>query len=366
MDSTMPRTNPGQQGFALIALFALMIPMLIIVVAFSTTMTGRTNELRVELDEELALLACESGVDDAIYQGRIGDLTDGGNYNRTLGSGQSFVVEPTYLGKDGKDNDGDSATDEEDEDVFQIIVTGSYRQTSRRVAAYLGPVPLLPIMEAAVTTHDPNVTIWLPGTPVVTGDDTDVDGGGGSGPDVPGLAIAPPGDVAHLDSELTGSERTAVQGVGPSPSLGVATAIDVPSLVTQIQNVANLILTSDQYSSFDFGDASALPVPTTTIAYRNGNVKFAGNSRGAGILVVTGNLTITGNFRYDGVIIVLGKVDNSAGTAQVYGSIVQGPNGGAITFKGTADVRYSSEAIDLANSASGAYVAFIGWQELAR
>jgi hypothetical protein len=360
---TKTRQRAGQHGFALIALFALMIPMLIIVGAFSSTMTGRTNELRVELDEELALLACESGVDDAIYQGRIGNLTSGGNYNRSLGNGQSFVVEPTYLGDDSQDNDGDSKVDEKDEDVFQIIVTGRYRQTQRRIAAYLGPIPLLPAIEAAVVTHDPNVAVQLQGTPLITGNDTNINGGAGPGPNVPGIAIAPPGTVSHLDSELTGSERTKVQGIGPSPSLGVATAIDIPTLVAQIQNVANLVLTSDQYSSFTFGDASA---DTTKIAYRNGNVKFAGNTRGAGILVVTGNLTVVGNFRYDGVIIVLGEIDNSAGTAQIYGSILQGPAGGAITFKGTADVRYSSEAVALANSASGAYVSFIGWQELAR
>jgi hypothetical protein len=231
------------------------------------------------------------------------------------------------------------------------------------VAAYLGPVPLLPPIEAAVVTQDPNVIIKLQGTPLITGDDTDVDGGAGSGPDVPGIAIAPPGTVAYLDSELTGSEPSKVQGLGPSPSLGVAATIDIATLVAQIQNVANLVLTSDQYSDYSFGDASA---GTTTITYRNGNVKFAGDTRGAGILVVTGNLTMVGNFRYDGVIIVLGKIENSAGTAQVYGSILQGPAGGEITLKGTADLRYSSEAIALANSAAGGYVSFIGWQELAR
>ena len=120
----MRKQDLREHGFVLVALFTLMIPLLIVVVAFSVTMTGRSNELRGEFGEEKALLAAESGVDDAIYRGRTGTL-DGTQYNRNIGLGQSFEVEPTYLKSDGKDNDGDSNIDEDDEDVFQIIVTGT-------------------------------------------------------------------------------------------------------------------------------------------------------------------------------------------------------------------------------------------------
>jgi len=363
MDNTTAIQRTGQQGFALIALFALMIPMLVVVVAFSTSMSGRTNELRVELDEELALLAAESGVDDAIYQGRIGGLTDGGDYTRSLGNGQSFKVQPTHLKIDSKDNDGDTNVDEDDEDVFQIIVTGTYRQTSRRLAAYLGPVPLLPTIEAAVTLQDPNILIKLNGTPFVSGNNKDIDGSAGSGPDVPGLAITLPGTVAHLLSELSPSEESQVVGAGGTPSVATATTVDLTTLITQIKNIADLVLTSTMYADFDFGDGSA---GTAKITYRNGDVTFAGNSRGAGILVVSGDLYMKGTFRFDGVIIVLGKIVNSAGTAEIYGAMLQGPTAGLLETKGTMDVHYSAEAVALANSVSGRYVSFIGWQELAR
>ena len=352
-----------EQGFVLVTLFTLMIPMLIVVVAFSSAMTSRSNELRTEFDQERALLACESGVDDAIYQGKIGGLSGGLDYGRDLGGGQAFTVETTYLKTDGLDNDNDGNIDEDDEDVFQVIVTGTYRQTSRRLAAYLGPVPLLPTIEGAVATQDPNVSILLQGTPLISGTDTNINGTPGSGVDVPGFAIAPPGTIAHLLSELSPSEQTKVVGPGGPPSLGLATAVDVPGLAVQLQNMANIVLTSDQYASFDFGDGSA---GTANITYRNGDVTFAGNTRGAGILIVTGDLEMKGNFRFDGVIIVLGKVDNSAGTARVYGSILQGPSGGNFEAKGTFDLRYSSEAITLANSVSGRYVALNGWQEISR
>ena len=46
--------------------------------------------------------------------------------------------------------------------------------------------------------------------------------------------------------------------------------------------------------------------------------------------------------------------------------MIQGPTGAQIDNRGTLDLLYSSEAIAIANSTSGMYVSFNGWQELAR
>ena len=363
MKATAEKQNTQETGFALVAILAMVVPMLVVVVAFTATMTSRSNELRIEIDQELALLAAESGVDDAIYRGRIGNLKDGDIYTRDLGAGQNFQVDCTYLRADGKDNDGDGITDEADEDVFQVVVTGTYRQTTRRVAAYLGPIPLLPTIDAAMATQDPNISIVLGGSPLISGNNLKINGGNGSGPDVPALSIAAPGTVAHLLSELSPTEQTKVVGPGGPPSLGTADAIDLTTLVAQLRNSANLILTSNMYPSYSFGDGGT---GTANITYRDGNVTFSGTSSGAGVLVVTGDLEMMGTFRFDGVIIVLGKILNSAGTASVYGSILQGPTGGTLEAKGTLDIHYSSEAISLANNVSGQYVAFNGWQELSQ
>ena len=47
------RQDAQEQGFVLVTLFTLMIPMLVVVVAFSTAMTSRSNELRTEFDQEM-------------------------------------------------------------------------------------------------------------------------------------------------------------------------------------------------------------------------------------------------------------------------------------------------------------------------
>jgi hypothetical protein len=133
--------------------------------------------------------------------------------------------------------------------------------------------------------------------------------------------------------------------------------------VALVQNSANLVLTNRRYSAFDFGSGLS---GEATVAYRDGDVAFSGNSHGAGILVVTGDLEVSGTFRFDGVVIVLGDIHLGSGTAQIYGALVQGPNGRIVSTRGTMDVRYSSEAIQLARSVTGRYVAFNGWQELER
>ncbi len=363
MGMTAATQGTQESGFVLYGIFAMLIPILVALVAVTTDINNKSSELRCEVEQELALLAAESGIDGAMYEARLGRLKDGDVYKRKLGGAQSFDAEVTYLKNDGKDNDGDGSIDENDEDAFQVVVAGTYRGTTRRLAAYVGPVPPLPKLDAAFATQDPNIAITLMGASLVSGFDKRIDGSAGTGSDRAGIAIAPPGTVAHLTSELTGGEPNKVEGAGGLPSLDTTNFVDLTTLVTQYKNAADRILTADHYTDYSFGNGL---LGTSMIAYREGNVKFDGTSRGAGILVVTGDLEIAGTFRYDGVVIVLGKVNNSAGTANIYGSILQGPKGGTLVLKGTADIVYSTEAIALADKAAGNYVAFNGWQEIAR
>ena len=353
-----------ESGFIMVAMVIILLPLTLVVAAFMSSMTGRSLRLREEVVQEKALLAAESGLDHAIYVSRTGGLTDGDMLVRAFGRGMAFSVEPTYMGGDGLDNDSDGDTDEADEDIFRVIIRGTYRGATRRLAAYLGATSTLPTVEAAVTGQSPSVGVQLPGTPMISGKNTNIDGSRGNpAEDVTGMLIATPGTVAHLLTEITADELDNVDGLGGTPSLGVTSPIDLPAIVTDAKNAASIVLTNNEYSSFNFGDAS---VGNAYITYREGDVKFTGDTRGAGLLVVTGKLEMVGNFRFDGVIIVMGDIDNSAGIAQVYGGILSGPASGQFTFKGTSGVYFSSQAIDIANTLTSRYVVFNGWQELSR
>lgn len=353
-------------GFIMVAMVIMLLPLTLIVAAFMSNMTGRAFRLREEVVQEKALLAAESGLDEAIYLAQTTGLTDGSIFARSFGKGMAFSVEPTYLGADLKDNDGDGDFDESDEDVYQLIIRGTYRGVTRRLAAYLGSASTLPLVSGAMSFQNAPTDIELKGSPLITGTDTNIDGSPGDpAKDVPGLVVAAPDTEADLLALLTPAEQSSVQGVGPTPSLGTAPPVDVDLIAEEAKNAANIVLTNPSYSSYDFGDASDSP-PTGFITYREGDVKFSGNSRGAGMLVVTGNLTINGMFRFDGVIVCLGDIINSAGTAQVYGGILLGPTSNFVTLKGTADIYFSSQAIKIANNLTSRYVAFNGWQELSR
>ena len=278
-------------GFILVTLLTLMVPMVIVVAAVTGAMAGKGNELLVELDREVALLAAESGLDHALHGARTGALADGTIYNHEIGSDQSFMVTVTALATDGADNDNDGQIDEANEDGFRIVVTGKYRTAMRQLVGFIGPVPRLPAIHDAV-------------------------------------------------------ERST---------------FDLAPLASRLGQSADIVLTSDDYTAADLGHADTR---TTHISYRDGDVRFSGETRGAGILVVTGDLEVEGTFRFDGVIIVLGKISSTAKQAVVRGSILLGQEAGRTELGDTFDVQHSQEAVHLANSMSGEYVALNGWQEL--
>jgi len=352
------------QGFVLIALLAMLLPLVLIIGASTATMNSRSSRLQAEIALEKSLLAAESGLDAAIFEANEGSLTHGDSFSLQYAPDHSYTVDPTYLGNDLTDNDSDGLIDEADEDVFQLVIAGTYQNTTRRIAAYLGPVPGLTAPASAVTFQNPGVTLDLRGSSAVTGDNYNIDGTrGSSAADMPGMTTVSPGTVATLGSELTGSEPSMVTGVGGTPSLAATAPTDLTELVALLRNAANITLTNSLYAAYSFGDAST---GSLNVIFRDGDVKFAGNSQGAGILVVTGDLTAVGTFRFDGIVIVLGDIKNSSGNMLVNGAVIQGPAGGLFQLKGTGDFRYSQEAVDLARSLSGVYVIFKGWQELTR
>jgi hypothetical protein len=359
-DSTLtPPREPRERGFALVMVFGILIPAVLLVAALSSVLNSRNDELQQERALERALHAAESGIDLAIFRGRRGLLTHNQTYTHYFAPTTSYRVVATHLLVDGQDNDGDALIDaaDDNEDVFQVEVVGQYRNVTRRLAAYLGPMPLLPDVRTALGIANPGINLQLGGSCSLSG----MDHSGSY--DVPGLTIFAPGTVADLNTTLTPAEQGRINGPGGPPSVGTIPAINLVDLVSIIQNVADLVLTSASYSGLLFGDAVT---NDPRITYRAGNLRLAGNSRGAGILVVTGNLEVLGNFEFTGLIVVLGNIVNSSGSALIRGAMLQGPTATTVDLTGNFDLQFSSDALGLANSKTGLYVAFNGWQELQR
>lgn len=107
--------------------------------------------------------------------------------------------------------------------------------------------------------------------------------------------------------------------------------------------------------------------PDGVFTFVDGDLTLSsGNPTGQGTLIVTGNLTLDGNFNFNGVIMVLGQgnvLRNGGGHGNIYGAMYvakfddtsdkfQAPtfntNGG-----GTANIQYSSDAVDKAKAVGG-------------
>lgn len=110
--------------------------------------------------------------------------------------------------------------------------------------------------------------------------------------------------------------------------------------------------------------------PDGVLTFVDGDFTLAaGNPTGQGTLIVTGTLTLSGNFNWNGVIMVLGTgkvLRNGGGNGNIYGAIFVANFAktgsstdvfGAPTFNtnggGTANIQYSSDAVDKAKAVAG-------------
>src|SRR5262245_42249064 len=251
MNSNATRLR-SDAGVAAVALVFVLVPLLCIVGAYMHTMTGRNQRLLLEVREEKAMLAAEAGIDYTLHQSRAGLLVaaPGAAYEfgGTLADGGQFKVSCVYLGGDGVTNDDDLLVDEPDEDVFRVITTG-YTQTSmRRLAAYLGFASYLPSLAGAVTATNPNITVTIGGNGRMSGFNHNLNNTIAATGHTYGLAMSPPGTVAHLDSELGPSERGNVTGLGLPPSIGPGLDMQVQLIVDFARNGANVIIANGNLS----------------------------------------------------------------------------------------------------------------------
>jgi hypothetical protein len=167
---------------------------------------------------------------------------------------------------------------------------------------------------------------------------------------VPGiLTQGPTSDVTmdqYQEDNVSGSSAAA--SVGQSP-----TTYDFNALWTKFSTMADNSYTGDQNWSGASPTYGSLDDPKVTAV--DGNLTATGGWAGGGILIVNGNLTMAGGSQYTGVVIVLGDIDFAGGgpadEAHVVGGLIyQGTIVNASAVHGSADVYFSTEAINAANS----------------
>ena len=183
---------------------------------------------------------------------------------------------------------------------------------------------------------------------------------------VPGLSTRNDTNTQEAINSLTSGQRDDVLGLGfiaGSPAVpSILTSPVAPSVAQLNQFAADLVARpgvviindSSIHGNTTFGTETE---PQITYFNNSGGVVMGnGNASGAGIMIVEGDLTIQGSLDFKGLVIVRGRtrVDGTttdSGNATLYGSLLT--NDVNLTVGGSVLVNYSSQALGLANQASG-------------
>jgi hypothetical protein len=299
------------------------------------------------------------------------------------------------------DPDHTEATDPTSTDQVNNCVTAAYKPDRLRVRVLgLGPNNSRKNMEIVVNRYtlqyDVDAVVTLPnesGTPinfalggsnVTSTSGTDFSNPSGDGIDafsVSGSDYNPTNNV--IDGCLP--DGTNCNGSGPNVTPGDPAILDstnTPSFLQSVTKARDFLYGTDgmknaadkQGRYFHSGaEALASPAglgasnPDGVLTFVDGDLTLGpGSPTGQGTLIVTGKLTLDGNFNFNGVIMVLGAGSvyrSGGGHGNIYGAMFVAKFSdtdtlfGAPTFDtsggGTANIQYSSDAVDKAKSVGG-------------
>ena len=237
-----------------------------------------------------------------------------------------------------------------DYDTLSITVIGIFEDESDTTRVqFVSKSLLVPKITASIAIESDCTVFDFDGNPQIRGIDTNMDGTTGDGPDLAGLTLSNDADSARFEI-IASSNPTWVQG---NPVVEVSNdtpLIDLSDLVEYYAGLADLSYIGGSFNGVSWGTQE-----NPVIVYSNGNTTFGGSSVGYGVLAINGSLTMTGNPTWYGLIIASGGeslvIDASVGNPTIYGALHIGATVTELELKGTADIFYSSEAINMVRTA---------------
>jgi hypothetical protein len=215
----------------------------------------------------------------------------------------------------------------------------------------------IPEVEGAMGIFTENLSLSVSGSAfMITGNDTDPDGGAGSGVALPGMSVSSLAAYNEILSSLNATQKTKVQGAGGTPSVQLDPTMDA----TALQDFFDAIIANpDEYypGNHTASGAGSLGTPEDPKIIVVDGILDVRNATGAGILVITenGQLDARGNFdNYQGLILIQGSADMTRGNINIYGAMMFGGDNPSlqidIDFRGNVNIRYSSQALEVAQT----------------
>ena len=234
-----------------------------------------------------------------------------------------------------------------DFDTLQILVTGSYHETSHTTRVqFISRSILIPRITASIAVESDCTLFDFSGFPQIVGVDQLMDGTGENpdGTNLAGLTLSNTDDSLRFESVFT--DPTWVRG---DPIIEVSTdtpLVELSDIIKYYAQIADQTYSGGNFSSVSWGSQEH-PV----VVYSDGDVDFGGNSIGYGVLAINGSLRMSGSPTWYGLIIASGGeslvIDASVGSPTIYGALHIGATVTELELKGTANIFYSSEAINM-------------------
>jgi hypothetical protein len=230
-------------------------------------------------------------------------------------------------------------------DTVDIWAKSRFMDTTRTMNVRLRRQPIpFPAVHEAVGINAQNVSFNMTGSASIDGHNHDIAGNllPASTDDLPGVGVITPGDTTKVlqnASHIDGTRDAVVDSTMTDPS----------QFVYDYINAADYTFTSGSYGSgMTWGSVNA-----PAIVYCNGTINFQGNIEGWGILVVSGKISMSGTFIFHGLLIAYNDaiidLQFGTGTPTVVGGVLMGGLPGSnYTMKGSSNVSYSKDALELA------------------
>jgi len=363
----------SDEGTALVALFVIVVVCGALAISVLIPNIGRHREAKAAVEHERAFHLAEAGIDFGIAEIRksFGVLpvlrtTTGAPGGGTVGS---YSLTFTAGDANGRDDDGDGfADDTDEEELVQLVSTGTYGDAERTVRVMLRRAVASPEIVASIQFNVATPILDLNGNRFhVSGFDHDL-----TGAVDPALApmhgMAAPADPATLSSQLRGMMVNQIVGAGGNPSIRQVDAIDLDRIVEQSLLAKTHDLAPGTHSNFVLGAPDPAGI---VVAVCDGNLRLSGTAEGYGVLVVNGDLVCAGELLWTGIVIVRGRATMVGGGSRkrmigalIVGEEVADANSAGLRLTGTVNLDYSSQAIALSQSRL-TMMTVLSWQEVA-
>ncbi|MCI0707007.1 MAG: hypothetical protein L0Y80_05950 [Ignavibacteriae bacterium] len=253
-------------------------------------------------------------------------------------------------------------TDTAPYDTVWIAAEGTYEDTTAQLFCTLRrETQFFPNVPGALGVRGQPALFSLKGNPEIDGRNYTADGSSlvNSG-DVPGVSVMTTADSWNL---YVAAGLNLTQKIKGAPAIEVDPTIPEPAdYFDDYLAKADYVLTQTLVNGNKTYGSSAAPVIVVCDdpSYWNYSVKFSGNVKGYGILVVRGNVEFSGTSQWNGLVLVTGKTSSvsfkMSGTASIVGGVIlgRGTNGSAsVSYSGNGNkskLKYSSEALANARS----------------